>query len=235
MNTDQNKEFEDTNNAPKNICPICEALGFPICKGHGGGKSGNSEEEKEQEDSDKKINANSTSQIIMSLVLRKPSVHINGPEIDFTARSQSILNIDIDACNNRLCFTRGNVSIETFNRIKELLESALEEFKQANPDKAKQLANIHVIADEDNIVIQMPSSKLFNSFIKQLMHDNLLPRLQIPTTNIEGQNKYDSMDEGVSSPIIENTDRQSEILNVDNSTAPTPFSMQPMPSGYSTE
>ena len=84
------------------------------------------------------------------------------------------------------------------NRIKELLESALEEFKKANPDKAKQLANIRVIADEDNIVIQMPSSKLFNSFIKQLMHDNLLPRLQIPKTNIERQNKSDSMDDEVS-------------------------------------
>ena len=234
MNTDHYKEFEDTNNPPKNICPICEALGFPICNGHGGGKNGNSEEEKEQQDGDKKINANSTSQIMMSLVLRKPSVDIDSPEIDFTARSQSILNIDIDAGNNRLCYTRGNVSIETFNRIKELLESALEEFKKANPDKAKQLANIRVIADEDNIVIQMPSSKLFNSFIKQLMHDNLLPRLQIPKTNIERQNKSDSMDDEVSSPIIGNTDRQNETLNFENSTAPTPFSMQPMPLGYST-
>ncbi|KTD61859.1 hypothetical protein [Legionella spiritensis] len=224
MNTKHDAGLQDTRKTPKNICPICEALGFPICKGHGGGKSSGSKEEKEEHD-DKKINADSTSQIIMSLVLSKPSPDLDRPGIDITTRSRSLLDIEIDAGNNRLCFTRGSVSIETFNRLKELLENALEEFKKANPDESKQLGNINFIADNENMVIQMPSSKLFNSFVKQLMHDNLLPRLRTPITNIVKQNQSDSMDDGLSNPAISNTDKHSETQDPNKTTAPTPLSM----------
>ena len=235
MNTKHDTKFQNTQQSPKNICPICEALRLPICNGHGGGKSGGTKEEKEQEHDENKINANSTSQIIMSLVLSKPSPDLDSPEIDMTARSRSLFDIEMDANNNRLCFTRGDISIETFNRQKNLLENALEEFKNAIPNEAKQLSNISFIVDNENIIIQMPSSKLFNPFIKQLMHENLLPRLRVPTTNIKRQKQSDSMDDGFTNPKIANTDKQSETQDSNKSTAPTPYSLQLTPSGYSTE
>lgn len=67
------------------------------------------------------------------------------------------------------------------------------------------------------------------------MHENLLPRLRVPTTNIEKQNQSDSIDAVFCDPKIADTDRQSETQDSNKSTAPTPFNIQLMSSGYSAE
>jgi hypothetical protein len=239
MKIKNNTESKDSQKSPKNVCPICEEFGLPICRGHGGGGSGGSSDEKEEKHHAKKTHANSTSQIIMSLVLHKSSPEYSPglafPEIVSIACSPSALGIEFDVDNHRLSFSRGTLSIEAFNMFKELLQSAIEEIKESNPDLAKQLKSISVIADNEKIIIQMPSMKLFNLFIKQLMDENLLPRLRVPAINIERQNQSSSIDSGITEQKTVYANSHNKTRDSSKSTAPNPFSMRPVPVGYSTE
>lgn len=238
MNIMNETEREDTQKSPKSACPICEAFGFSgPCKGHGGGGSGSGDDA--ESDKDENSHADSMSQIIISLVLRHPSPGNSSktasPAIACIAHNPAILSIDMDVDNLTLVFSRNTLSIKDFNKLKALLQNAIEAFKIANPDQAEQLSGISFTANAEKIIIQMPSMKLFNAFVKQLMHDNLLPGLRLPATNPERQHQSSPIDDGMSAHKEVHDESQNEIQTPSQSTAPTPFNMQPTPAGYSNE
>ena len=203
----------------KNICAICEASGFPVCKGHGGGSS--STDEKDEE----KSLSNSTSQILKSLSLVQsfpglsPENILDYPNFNGISFSVDSMGVDIDSNNLRVIFSRNSISPNSFAMFKDVLQSTLNKIIKDNPEFTNQINSINLVASSDRIIIEIPSQKLFNMLIKELQNENLLPRDSLTEEYTNKQNQYNSADNQIAANL--------EASSTDNSTSPSPFAIQP--------
>lgn len=205
---------------PKNACPICDALGKSgPCEGHGASASNSEDNEKTDEREELiKTNTSSVAFIMVSLALQAPHLdEVNN--IACFVEHPAILNIDMDIKNLQMTFTRNTLSPEVFQSIASLLQNAIGE-----------LSDVNIDVSDNTIIINAMSPKAFNHAVIQLMQQNLLPKLQLPTITEPKPTKgvTEKVEDRVKSNSVEPPLEESS-----SNTAPTPFATSFTPTANS--
>jgi hypothetical protein len=219
-----------------NTCPICDAMGFPApCKGHGGkaGESSDDTEKSIEKDGANEPKVGGSAAHIMLSLLMQPTSTAASAEVAHISQLPSMVNIDMDALEHTLTFSRNTLSLEVFKLISEHLGASIKDLKEANPHLAKELSGIRFIANDEQIIIEAPSMKAFVILTEHLMQQNLLPGINLPkVVQISRLNNSAQVDVDMAQVY---TQTSAEEGFEQSSSAPSPFSMQLTPPGFGDE
>lgn len=200
-----------------NTCGICRAMGYPICKGHGGGSGSSSGSDSEKKDTvftsyQVASTENQVNIIIQKFNEAKKNFMQTQLFADRTIGYEAgTLSVESDKLHGNLTFRvkpglpKGKIhaSREFFNAI----EIEFDEFKNQLAEQGISSNNFTavIVVKGNELAIHVPNPKYYDAFIKHLESKNLLP---IPNSGHE--EKKESFES------IEKDKRQ--VFN------PTPFS-----------
>lgn len=182
---------ERSKTVDSNPCGICRAFGFPVCKGHGGGGSGETKDENPKKDS-----ASTPKNVPGNIEVKALSSYLEESEVwnsdnDFLYHFHNdlaVFSIVLDSAKG-LIHCKGNEFLSANNKkdLKGLYDKIADELNKFTHESNAE--NISLSREGNNLRISIPDHKLYDQFVTRLLNNNLIPNNNYNTNLISKANQ----------------------------------------------
>jgi hypothetical protein len=187
-----------------NPCGLCRAMGYPICKGHGGGSGGggDSGETKNKDVAYAAKQVASTLSPVTIAAIREfdkaktiwmQSQLSTDKTINYEA---GLFSIESDRLRGNLTFRVNSglskAEIEIARKFLNVVKAEFDKFKDQLTEQGVSTKDFSAVIKDNELAIHIPNQKYYDAFIKHLENKNLLP-----TPNPEKQEKKELASESI--------------------------------------
>lgn len=171
-----------------NACSLCRAMGYPICRGHGGneggggsgGDSSGSKNEGVKHTLDKVTGISAPIIDVMNELDKAKSILVSqllsDKKIDYAA---GLLTVHSDRLRGDLIFKiqpgLSKSEIQTSLEFLKAVKAEFEEFKNELNDRRISTKNFNAVLKDNELAIHIPVPTYYDAFIMRLENKNLLP------------------------------------------------------------
>lgn len=219
----ENKKDERAKAIENNPCGLCKAAGLPICRGHARGAGGKSEE-LDEEDLDMK--SSERAELTLELKPTLPSSlgweQLNALFLMTNLASQGIFSLR----------PRPKLALENDREIQEFIRQVkleFDQFKQVLEKKGIPVEHYSATINKNELIIRIPSPKMYDAFIQQLVNKNLLanqltPRVSPQMTPVPSLTPF-AINPAMAPTKLANKDADDELVSAKKRRVfnPSPF------------